>query len=874
LSERVDDEWRPVSGRIDEIGHLLSGLLGMSRDQFCQVVLLPQGKFQTFLSSGAKERHDVLEALFETSRFKRIEGWLADRRRSADAALAGHQGRLAELAARIDEANAGPLLEPVDHTAAGVDRRTLEALDDTCHRLSAAVVAARATFVDRQATAKQAQHDVDEAKALVDRQTRYHEAQQVLDEFDATADQVAARERRVELARASAAALPLVEAADRAHVRLRRLMSDVAAMRVSLADAGVDVSDRRLGASAAADELRRRLAGIEALRPLAADVESERRRTAELTDDAGRFATELADAVAAVSAADAVADDDSLDSLRARAGGREEAERAERQAEIARDAAHEAATLTSTSRVAEEAVVEARSAALDARETWLSARERRLASSAAILAAELHAGLACPVCGSVEHPAPAEQQFDHVGADEEQEALTRLTSLDQVAAAAVERATGLSRRTALAQGRANGLDVAAADLALAEAQQRHRDASDAATGLTQAIEERASRLRGRETLQATVSDRTARSAEAAARLDEAAASLHRKERRLHKALGADQTVDAAAADLALRVEACTALADAEAATADAHEAVAEHDERLGAALAASPFASGVEVRAASLPQVEIANAEALNRSARAARAAAERTLADPVLAAAALADSPDLDSLQSHVDDAQAQLIDASADVDRNSSRLARLESLGEQLQSELQALGPLLRARDVAASVAAMCAGTSPDNQTRTRLSHYVLSERLRQVVDAANERLAGIASGRYELVHTMDRGVGDTRGGLSLRVYDTLTGRARDPATLSGGEGFYVSLALALGLADLVRDEIGGLELSTLFVDEGFGMLDADTLDEVMDELDSLRAGGRAVGIVSHLHELRLRIPAHVQVVPSPSGSVIGAA
>ena len=293
-----------------------------------------------------------------------------------------------------------------------------------------------------------------------------------------------------------------------------------------------------------------------------------------------------------MSAADAVGDDDSLDSLRAEPGGaRRQSEPSGRPRSPATPP-DEAATLTSASRVAEAAVVEARSAALDARESWLSARERRLASSAAILAAELHAGLACPVCGSVEHPAPAEQQFDHVGADEEQEALTRLTSLDQVAAAAVERATDISRRIALAQGRANGLDVAAADLALAEAQrasprcERRRYWADAG------IEERASRLRGRETLQATVSDRTARSAEAAARLDEAAASLHRKERRLHKALGVDQTVDAAAADLALRVEACTALADAEAATADAREAVAEHGERLRAVLAASPFASG------------------------------------------------------------------------------------------------------------------------------------------------------------------------------------------------------------------------------------------------------------------------------------------
>ena len=163
------------------------------------------------------------------------------------------------------------------------------------------------------------------------------------------------------------------------------------------------------------------------------------------------------------------------------------------------------------------------------------------------------------------------------------------------------------------------------------------------------------------------------------------------------------------------------------------------------------------------------------------------------------------------------------------------------------------------------MCAGTSADNQTRTKLSHYVLAARLQQVVDAANVRLLGISSGRYQLLHTMIKGVGDTRGGLGLRVLDTYTGQERDPATLSGGETFYVSLALALGLADLVRDEIGGTELSTLFVDEGFGSLDADTLDEVLDEVDSLRSGGRCVGLVSHLSELRRRIPTQVRIVPT---------
>ncbi len=106
-----------------------------------------------------------------------------------------------------------------------------------------------------------------------------------------------------------------------------------------------------------------------------------------------------------------------------------------------------------------------------------------------------------------------------------------------------------------------------------------------------------------------------------------------------------------------------------------------------------------------------------------------------------------------------------------------------------------------------------------------------------------------RYSLEHTGRRGAGETRGGLSLLVRDDWSGESRDPATLSGGETFVVSLALALGLADVVTQEAGGADLDTLFVDEGFGSLDADTLDDVMDTLDSLRDGGRVVGVVSHV-------------------------
>ena len=106
---------------------------------------------------------------------------------------------------------------------------------------------------------------------------------------------------------------------------------------------------------------------------------------------------------------------------------------------------------------------------------------------------------------------------------------------------------------------------------------------------------------------------------------------------------------------------------------------------------------------------------------------------------------------------------------------------------------------------------------------------------------------------------------------VRDDWSGESRDPATLSGGETFVVSLALALGLADVIMNEAGGQMLDTLFVDEGFGSLDADTLDDVLDVLDTLREGGRIIGVVSHVTEMRERIPTQLAVAKGRDGSTL---
>jgi exonuclease SbcC len=158
--------------------------------------------------------------------------------------------------------------------------------------------------------------------------------------------------------------------------------------------------------------------------------------------------------------------------------------------------------------------------------------------------------------------------------------------------------------------------------------------------------------------------------------------------------------------------------------------------------------------------------------------------------------------------------------------------------------------------------------------LSTFVLAARLEEVAAAASQRLARMTDGRYTLAHSDAGRDRRSRAGLGLLVEDAWTGRSRDTASLSGGETFKTALSLALGLADVVTAEAGGQSIDALFIDEGFGTLDSHSLDQVMDVLDDLRSGGRLVGIVSHVADLRQRIPTQVHVHLGQHGSTIEAA
>jgi exonuclease SbcC len=359
-----------------------------------------------------------------------------------------------------------------------------------------------------------------------------------------------------------------------------------------------------------------------------------------------------------------------------------------------------------------------------------------------------------------------------------------------------------------------------------------------------------------------------------ARRDGLVAGAERLAAVVEEARGDDSSLTARLERLAHEVELVRDAAEtgraADAADAEAGEALA----RAESAAVDAGFPGVPDAQAAARTAASREGMTERLRSLDAERAAVGKALSDPALVAAAGLPEPHLVALDAAHEDAEGEHAARVSTRDQAGARHDQLVTLAATLAGRLEEWRPAEERHALAKRLAELTGGTSADNTEHTRLSSYVLGERLRQVVDAANERLEHMSGGRYLLLYDKRKSAADRKragGGLGLRVLDGWTGTDRDPATLSGGEAFMTSLALALALADVVTAEAGGVELGTLFIDEGFGTLDEDTLDAVLDILDDLREGGRAVGIVSHVAELRSRVPAQLKVRKHRHGSTL---
>ncbi|MGW0399785.1 SbcC/MukB-like Walker B domain-containing protein, partial [Streptomyces sp. NPDC003002] len=506
-----------------------------------------------------------------------------------------------------------------------------------------------------------------------------------------------------------------------------------------------------------------------------------------------------------------------------------------------------------------------------ARERWLELKEARLRGIAAELAEALVAGEACTVCGSAEHPAPARPAPGHVDRAAEDAAHALFEQAE-------ERRAAVERRLAAAEEAHTEAAAAAGDatteelLALtSDLSSRHAAAHAAAAGLHAAREQLARAEREHAVRSADRLDNERRAAARASRreaLDQEQASL---EAELALVRGDAPTVAARARTLEDRVRMVSAAAAALRRAETTAARLKEADDQLADAAFKAGFDTVEAAADAVLPEYERTALQHRLDAWQAEEAMLADRRRETGTAEAAALPPAEPDGAEAYAEQAAAKLRTAGSAFDAARVRCAELDRLSRQAEEELRALGPLREAYERVARLAGLTAGTSADNERKMRLEAYVLAARLEQVAAAATVRLLRMSGGRYTLVHSDAKASGRGRSGLGLHVVDAWTGRERDTATLSGGETFFASLALALGLADVVTDEAGGMRLDTLFIDEGFGSLDDQALDEVLDVLDSLRERDRSVGIVSHVADLRTRVQAQLEIVKQRGGSVV---
>jgi exonuclease SbcC len=899
LEELTDSgAWEVKSTRVGEADTEIADLMGMSAEQFFQVVLLPQGQFAQFLHADAEARQKLLQKLFGTDRFRAVEDWLAERRRATAAEVAAASEAVDRLLAQVAQAAGVPVPDAADTGRAGAPDAWLAGLAEsaTADRDAAAALAA-----DRKQRLEVAQAAQAEAKGLADRQRRRQEALHKRSALESAAPAIARLRVEADAASRAAEVAPVLDEADRA-AAAASAASAAQEQAYAAIPAGL-LAQSPVGAGAlraAAEEQRAQFGRFDALRAVARQADDEDTRAKAARNRAAR----IEQALVATQAEAARHRDARPPVARARDNASESATAlaaAEAAANLGRHVAADSAALITERRKLDrlrEAHLAAREKAEDLREEAGRLRRARIDGMSAELAANLFDGFPCPVCGSLDHPDPVEPTFAPVSREQEEAA----NGAAQAAAAAADN---------------TGQQVAAANAVIDELGKRLKDAgfgADPAADIVTLTAAGAAAQAHAELLDAQARKRKT----AAARLGDLQ----------HELDVLDEAIAAGKADLEkLSEQDKAALAEAEAAARRAADGREELRAQLGGApdldtaLASARQAAGALTAAADAADEAARTAsERDDASLRAARAAAKsgfstdaiegaRTAAPgaarPAAARAAWRDAgwrgDAAKRLSRHEADTQAvatQLADPDLDVAldppapvaataqaaaaaadaydkanevlvRSRLKAGQLADLRPRLTGTLAALIPLKERADEARQLADLAAGLGA-NQYRMTLSSFVLAARLEEVAQAASERLLTMTAGRYSLLHT-DARRGGGRAGLGLLACDSWTGVDRDTSTLSGGETFLASLALALGLADVVTAEAAGTPMEALFVDEGFGTLDEDTLDEVMNVLDGLREGGRIVGIVSHVAELRQRIPAQIHVRKGQHGSSV---
>lgn len=910
LYEWVNGEEIPIVDRfmLSEVNAKLESLLGLTKDQFSQIVMLPQGEFRKLLTSDTENKEEILRRIFRTELYRKLEERfygrsreLKERHRDARLKLDGCVAQAGEtLPLREGGLLAATLAQPV-YSAAQVVAALEEEI--ACYEGDLAAAsesrAALGARIERQEAAWR------EAVRLNERFAELAAKRAGLRELASQAETFAALERRLQEAERAARIEPYDELAVRA-------AADDAAKREALADAKLE-AERAEAAKAAAEAA---FAAELALEPERLAAERELAALAELaplvgTLERSRLEVEALDAERRTLADRLEAVGKEAESKRMAATERGNRIKAlERETLALPDKLALREQLVHKYRLLQEllaaekqmadygSLADRREAGMrDARERYERLEAEWLADQAGMLAEHLHEGESCPVCGSVDHPRKAVRGAERSATrDQVQQAMEQwraaereLTEARTQAAAAqasfADRSDGLAvygietldrlaeRKAAVEQegkslkseieelqNKAAGLgemrDAYEREMKQLEQGQRLKEE------LTALLQERSVALATKQTLYGKDLERVPEQLR-----DEGAFQRRRQERaEAVQRLGAAWKAAQERRERALTVYA-EEKTRAEQLARQAEEAAGNWRaaaERLARELEGAGFSSEEAYRAAKLAEAERERYRGEIRAYRESSAALARHVEEF---------ERELAGCQpAEPDKLHAELAASKAEWERLMGQLQtfqhRLHEAGRLRTAVAQADRAVREVETELARVSDIYQMLKGDNALKLSFERYILIEYMEQILHAANARLQQLSNGQFELKLREGTEARGRQSGLGLDVYDAYTGQNRDVKTLSGGEKFNASLSLALGMTDVIQSAQGGVSIEVMFIDEGFGSLDEESLHKAIATLVDLQRVGRMIGVISHVSELKQAFPAVLEVTKTKEG------
>jgi len=889
-----DEEGAVLAAGWNNVTEKVESLLGFKSSQFRQVVMLPQGEFRRLLTADSKERQAILETLFRAEFFRRIEDALKE---SAKALKNSHDSILQEQRFVFNESKT----ESKEELA-----RRHDGHKEQLNEVKKKIVAGQKSVKSAQEQlnmGRQAKEKLDEKKnaglaaAELDSRVKYFE------------------EKRVELSRAGQA-LSLADVEN----TLKRCQADAAiaagayekkrktkerAMKAKEWAEKILAEEEKKGAER--EEAERELTRLEELTAKVAalneardkvDLTKKKMQSAEANQS--RDQSSLAATQALITEKTKAHSD--IAELAAKMPALESAYKEAEQIKIKRQSLENLREgmavilkeLDATGRKlnqAEENYQKAKLELAGLQEAWNRGQ-------AAILAVTLSDGVPCPVCGAADHPAPAVSMAALPSKNDLKKKKLAVTDLESVRDKLRDELNGINSQKASASGRIEeleselgekaSLDLALLRIAAARGKDLLREAENAVK-ISARLAEELEELKEKEKsdvdrLEISKKDfqdakTTFESSRAVALERESGipadlrdplflqkAQKGARDRREHLIAAYGRARKTAEEAKQALVGAETAWMEAKEAARLAVERAGDEEDNFQQRLTAAGFATRNDYQNAKRTPEETGRLEKEIKEFDRNLSAAKDRLVRAVQGAVGLSES-DLEKLTAALTEAEnewEQVVKAGAQLEDQTAReagwlkkLAEIEASLKELESRYADLGHL---SEVA----------NGRNRYGLTFQRFVLGALLDDVLVAATRRLQLMSRGRYHLQRTMDRMRSNAAGGLELEVFDTYTGVARGVATLSGGETFLASLSLALGLADVVQSYSGGIYLDTIFIDEGFGALDPDSLDFAVKALIDLQKGGRLVGIVSHVPELKEIIDARLEISSGEKGSI----